>query len=161
VKHGSGEVAASAGTAYCKFLRVEAEEVRAGCVEPDENFPRVVDGCRVGVFWGEAAKFVRFVGRRENRRCGVKGERGIPIINSDNHASRPLTQMRTNRILRLNIPQHPPTPMIIHHSRPSPLRPLTLRREDPNWDIRSLSLSSMEGEILCFSNREFGPAARD
>jgi hypothetical protein len=69
--------------------------------------------------------------------------------------------MRTNRILRLNIPQHPPTPMIIHHSRPSPLRPLTLRREDPNWDIRSLSLSSMEGEILCFSNREFGPTARD
>lgn len=85
--------------------------------------------------------------------------RNSPIVHSNHNTPRPTTQMRTNCILRLNIPQHPPTPMIINHQRPPSLRHISLRCENPHRDIRSICFSSPYQNIFFLSNRELRSAA--
>lgn len=89
------------------------------------------------------------------------GRRDKPVINSNNYNSRPLTDIRADRVLGVDVPQHPTTTMHIQHNAISAFGSWFLRREYSHKNIRSVSFNAFDGDILCFTDWKNRTAAGD
>ena len=68
--------------------------------------------------------------------------------------------MRADSVLRLDIAQHPASPVEVYRHGPALLGPLALGSEYSDLDIWTLGLAPADGDVLDVAHGKRGPAAQ-
>lgn len=92
---------------------------------------------------------------------GGVGEEEIPIIDADDHAVRPVADICRDRVLRVDVPQHPAAAVVVDEDGPAGSGLRARGREAADHDIGAGARGALDGEVLGGADGEEGAAAGD